>query len=71
MSTAKSGEVGKTFVNNLIIRPGTNIYPVEGILNQTLVLNDLDNGFINLTITGTDVINNGQHITYYVSGDLV
>jgi len=58
-------EVGQTLITNMLIKPGDNNIPLTGVLNQTLILPALENGFINLTITGTDVIYNGKHITYY------
>jgi len=65
LKDSKDVEVGKTLIQNMVIRPGDNHLPLTGILNQTLVLPALENGFLNLTITGTDCIYNGQHIPYY------
>ncbi|TVY44209.1 hypothetical protein LSUB1_G002333, partial [Lachnellula subtilissima] len=61
----KGVEVGKTLIENMVLRPGDNHIPLIGMLNQTLILPSLENGFVNLTITGTDVVYNGKHITYY------
>ncbi|TVY22435.1 hypothetical protein LHYA1_G008744 [Lachnellula hyalina] len=61
----KGVEVGKTLIENMVLRPGDNHIPLIGMLNQTLILPSLENGFANLTITGTDVVYNGKHITYY------
>jgi len=62
---AASGKIGQTLINDMIIRPGDNYLPLVGIMNQTLVLANTVNGFINLTIVGTDVVYNGKHIPYY------
>ncbi|TVY57124.1 hypothetical protein LCER1_G003624 [Lachnellula cervina] len=58
-------EVGVALIENMLLRPGDNNLPLVGMLNQTLVIPALENGFINLTITGTDCIYNGKHIPYY------
>ncbi|TVY35852.1 hypothetical protein LOCC1_G007735, partial [Lachnellula occidentalis] len=65
LKDTKGVEVGKTLITNMLIRPGDNHIPLTGVLNQTLVLPSLVDGFLNLTITGTDVIYNGKHIPYY------
>lgn len=67
LSNEKAGQLGHAEIQNLIIRPGNNTYPLTGVLNQTLVLGNLDNGFLNMTIIGASSVRNGQHLTYYVS----
>ncbi|TVY87028.1 hypothetical protein LAWI1_G007005, partial [Lachnellula willkommii] len=61
----KGVEVGVALIENMLLRPGDNNLPLIGMLNQTLVIPALDNGFLNLTIVGTSCVYNGKHIPYY------
>lgn len=68
LSTEKAGIVGTSTINDMTIRPGNNSLPMEATLNQTLVVSSLNAaGKVNMTITGTSAVYNGQHLSYYVS----
>jgi len=62
-----SVSVGTAQIDDMTIRPGDNNFPMTGSLNQTAVLANYDSttGIANMTITGGDVIFDGQHISYY------
>jgi len=49
--------------------PGNNTLPMFGTLNQTALLESMDQktGIVDLLITGREALYNGQHLTYYVS----
>lgn len=66
LSTAQAGIVGNSTVQDMTIRPGNNSLPMTAIVNQTALVSSLDkSGKVNLTITGTSSVYNGQHLTYY------
>jgi len=65
LSTAKSGFVGNATINNMTLKPGNNSLPLIGLLNQTAVLSSMDNGFVDLLITGQESVYNGEHLPYY------
>jgi hypothetical protein len=68
LATKVSGVVGNATLLNLTITPGNNTFPMAATLDQAKALASTDaNGFMDVSITGTSVIYNGQHITYYVS----
>lgn len=72
ISTAKEGIVGNSTILNMTLRPGDNYLPMTGIMDQTSVVKSFDPtlgvGIVELFITGTSSVRNGQHLTYYVSG---
>lgn len=66
LATATAGIVGNATILDLTIAPGNNTLPMTAIVDQTKVISSMDkDGFVNLLITGTSSIYNGQHITYY------
>lgn len=68
LSTAKSGVVGNSTILNMTLRPGDNILPLTGTIDQLLLLASLDkDGFVDLQISAKESIYNGQHLVYYVS----
>lgn len=68
LSTATAGVVGNSTIENMTIVPGNNTLPLTATLDQALVIGSLNaSGFVEMTITGKDVIYNGEHLTYYES----
>lgn len=60
--------IGNATIPNLTLRPGDNRFPMIGTLNTTLILGALDrleDGVLNVNITGQEAVYNGQHLTYY------
>lgn len=51
----------------MTIAPGNNTLPMTAFINQTLILSAMDSeGYVDLIITGTSSVYDGQHIPYYV-----
>ncbi|KAE8442982.1 hypothetical protein EG329_002445 [Mollisiaceae sp. DMI_Dod_QoI] len=66
LSTELAGIVGTSTVPDMTIRPGNNSLPMTAVVNQTALIASLDkSGKVNVTITGTSSVYNGQHLTYY------
>lgn len=66
LETLKGGNVGNATILNLTIAPGNNTLPMSAVVDQTKVLSSMDSdGFVEMAITGTSSVYNGQHITYY------
>lgn len=66
LATASAGVVGNSTILNMTIAPGNNTLPMTAIIDQTKVISSMDSeGFVEMLITGTSSIYNGQHITYY------
>lgn len=64
--------VGITYMDNMILRPGLNNFTMHAKINQSDVLNALqekpyceNGGTIPVQLSGLDVVNNGQHLPYY------
>lgn len=64
--------VGQTFINDLNVVPGSNIYPVKSLINNTLMLNFIigknpmyPSGVVPLDIVGNKSVYNGQEISYF------
>lgn len=67
LQTLKEGVVGNATINNLTIAPGNNTLPMTAVVDETKVISSMDSdGFVDMVITGTSSVYNGQHITYYV-----
>jgi hypothetical protein len=67
LETLKGGNVGNATILNLTIAPGNNTLPMSAVVDQTKVVSSMDSdGFVEMVITGTSSVYNGQHITYYV-----
>jgi hypothetical protein len=59
-------------MDNMILRPGLNTFFLHANISQTAVVNALqlkpyceNGGDLPFELTGKDVVNNGQHLTYY------
>jgi len=65
LSSIKSGFIGNATINNMTLKPGNNSLPLTGLLNQTAVINSMDNGIVDLLITGQESVYNGNHLPYY------
>jgi hypothetical protein len=67
LSTEKEGIVGNATILNMTIKPGANNFPMTATINETLVLSSMNatTGFVDMIITGTASVYNGQHLTYY------
>jgi len=65
LTTAKAGFVGNATINNMTLKPGNNSLPLTGLLNQTAVIESLNNGFVDMLITGQESVYNGEHLAYY------
>jgi len=65
LTTAKAGFVGNATINNMTLKPGNNSLPLTGLLNQTAVIESLNNGFVDMLITGQESVYNGEHLVYY------
>ena len=64
--------IGTSTIENLILHPGNNTYPMKSTTNQTLVLNMLQmpqykSGILPLDILGNSSVFNGQHLPYFES----
>jgi len=65
-------QVGSTFMDNMILRPGLNNFTLRANISQSAVLNALqlkpycqNGGLLPFELTGNDVVNHGQHLLYY------
>lgn len=69
LATAKYGVIGVATINDLTIRPGDNLFPMTGTVDQTKAAGSLTgtDGLLDLLITGNSSTYNGQRIPYYVS----
>ncbi|KAG9242033.1 hypothetical protein BJ878DRAFT_426769 [Calycina marina] len=70
LSLAIAGtNVGNATINDMTLVPGDNNLPMTAIVDQaaltTAALATGANGYVNLTITGTSAVYNGQQLTYY------
>ena len=65
-------DVGTTFMDNMVLRPGLNTFNLHANISQNAVLDALQQkpyceqgGLLPFELTGKDVVNKGQHLTYY------
>jgi len=65
-------EVGTTFIDNMVLVPGLNNFTLKANISQGAVLDALqrkpyceNGGNIPFQLSGKDVVNFGQHLTYY------
>ncbi|KAL3417550.1 hypothetical protein PVAG01_10560 [Phlyctema vagabunda] len=67
LATEAKGVVGNATINNMTLRPGLNILPMQAVIDQALVLGSLDaaTGLVEMKITGTSAVYNGQNLPYY------
>jgi hypothetical protein len=59
-------------MDNMVLRPGLNNYTIHANISQGDVVEALQNkpycengGLLPFQLQGLDVVNNGQHLTYY------
>jgi len=66
LATAKTGILGNSTILDMTVAPGNNTLPMTAFINQTQIISAMDSeGYVDLIITGTSSVYNGQHITYY------
>jgi len=65
-------DVGVTYMDNMVLRPGLNTFNIHASISQGAVVNALQlkpyceqGGLLPFELTGKDVVNKGQHLTYY------
>jgi hypothetical protein len=64
--------VGISTIENFTLKPGNNSLPLTAVMNQTAIISSLDaSGKVNVSITGTSAVYNGEHLSYYVSLDMM
>ena len=67
LATAAAGVIGNATILEMTVVPGNNTLPLTAIIDQDKVISSTDkNGFVDMIITGTSSVFNGQHIPYYV-----
>ena len=72
IATASAGVVGNSTINDMTIAPGNNSFPMTATVDQTKVFSSMDkSGMVDLLITGTSAVYNGQPIAYYVNPPLM
>jgi hypothetical protein len=64
--------VGTTYIDNMYLRPGLNNFTLRAKISQSPVLSALSkkpyceqDGLLPFQLSGKDVVNNGEHLTYY------
>lgn len=66
LATAAAGVIGNATILEMTVVPGNNTLPLTAIVDQDKVISSMDkNGFVDMIITGTSSVYNGQHIPYY------
>ncbi|KAI1376353.1 hypothetical protein F4677DRAFT_89314 [Hypoxylon crocopeplum] len=67
-------EIGTSYIQNMVLRPGTNDFFIWADINQTAVIDGLTqrpscerNGTLTFELAGRDVTNAGQPISYFAS----
>lgn len=58
--------MGVATIQDFTLVPGPNQFNMTAVTNQTLILQSLTEGRVNMSITGNSSVYNGQHLTYYV-----
>ncbi|KAF1830330.1 hypothetical protein BDW02DRAFT_591970 [Decorospora gaudefroyi] len=62
-------EIGYSLIPNLLLRPGDNKFPLQGRVDQLLILglvkSTYTDAMLPIEIVGNSSIRNGQHLTYY------
>lgn len=64
--------VGTTYMDNMVLRPGLNNFTMHANISQAPVLSALgkkpyceQDGLLPFQLSGKEVINNGEHLSYY------
>ncbi|CAD6498924.1 BgTH12-04580 [Blumeria graminis f. sp. triticale] len=67
LSTAAAGVVGQSYIENMTIRPGVNIFPIHSVIDSTKIMQSLDPGSdtVQIIIMGNTAVYHGQSLTYY------
>ena len=64
-------DIGRVFVDNMVVRPGINNFTMHANISQTPILQVIqqrpfcEDGVLPMQLRGENVINNGQVLTYY------
>ncbi|PHH76509.1 hypothetical protein CDD82_3959 [Ophiocordyceps australis] len=72
-TTADNQYIGDLTIKNLTVRPGITSLPVEAELDQAKILGIVskrpycENGIVPINLMGTDVVNHGQRLEYFIA----
>ncbi|KAI1131275.1 hypothetical protein F5Y10DRAFT_233756 [Nemania abortiva] len=65
-------EIGQATINNLVLYPGSNTFPITGNIQQLPIINALTqepfcklNGTLPFELSGNNIVNDGQVIAYF------
>ncbi|KAK7722771.1 hypothetical protein SLS63_009166 [Diaporthe eres] len=64
-------DIGRVFVDNMVVRPGINNFTMHANISQTPILQVIqqrpfcEDGVLPMQLRGENVVNNGQLLTYY------
>lgn len=64
-------DIGRVFVDNMVVRPGINNFTMHANISQTPILQVIqqrpfcEDGVLPMQLRGENVINNGQYLSYY------
>jgi hypothetical protein len=64
-------DIGTVYIDNMIVRPGENVYPMRAKVEQLPVLGAVqqrpacENGLVAFQLRGKTVVNHDQPLSYY------
>ncbi|KAI3390498.1 hypothetical protein diail_9502 [Diaporthe ilicicola] len=64
-------DIGRVFVDNMVVRPGINNFSMHANISQTPILQVIqeqpfcNDGILPMKLQGSNVVNNGQYLSYY------
>lgn len=64
-------DIGRVFVDNMVVRPGINNFSMHANISQTPILQVIqerpfcEDGVLPMQLRGANVVNNGQFLSYY------
>ncbi|KAH8771660.1 hypothetical protein F5883DRAFT_520234 [Diaporthe sp. PMI_573] len=64
-------DIGRVFVDNMVVRPGINNFTMHANISQTPILQVIqqrpfcEDGVLPMQLRGENVVNNGQYLSYY------
>lgn len=64
-------DIGRVFVDNMVVRPGINNFTMHANISQTPILQVIQeqpycqDGVLPMLLQGENVVNNGQYLSYY------
>ncbi|KAG8159324.1 hypothetical protein KVR01_010985 [Diaporthe batatas] len=64
-------DIGRVFVDNMVVRPGINNFTMHANISQTPILQVIqqrpfcEDGVLPMQLRGDNVVNNGQYLSYY------